>query len=204
MMKTYYRFFGAFLDAQEKFLNKKAKQGYRLVKTGKFSYGFEKCTPLEYQYAVDFIADKSNSKAKEYKEFLQDIGYKTFYKNINLNYSVGKARWRPYAKGAGQIATNATTFNKELIIVEKKNDGKPFNLHTTFDDKVMYYKKLRNMWAALIGLEVFLAFWLYYQNQELLSFEMLFIGVAAIVTAIPTMLYQYNVSKYKQLFQIEE
>ncbi len=203
-MKTYYRFFGAFLDVQEKFLNKKAKQGYRLVKIGKLSYSFEKCTPSEYQYVVDFIADKSSFKAKEYTDFLQDMGYKTFYKNINLNYSVGKVRWRPYAKGSGQIATNATTFNKELIIVEKKNDGKPFQLHTTADDRVSYYKKLRNMWVALIGLLAFLAVMLYYQNQELFTSQMLLIGIFFVLTAIPTLLYQYNVSKYKKFSQIEE
>ncbi len=203
-MKTYYRFFGAFLDAQEKFLNKKAEQGYRLIKTGKISYGFEKCAPSEYHYAVDFIADQSSSKANEYKNFLRDMGYKTFYKNINLNYSIGKVRWRPYAKGSGQIATNATTFNKELIIVEKKNNGNPFKLHTTTTDKVSYYKKLRDMWGSLICLVVFLAGMLYYQNQEIFTPEILSISIFLIFIAIPTLRYQYNVEKYKKLSQIEE
>ena len=53
-----------------------------------------------------------------------DIPYSI--KNINLNYSVGKVRWRPWAEIGGRIATNTTTFNRELLIVEKENDGKPF------------------------------------------------------------------------------
>ena len=55
------------------------------------------------------------------------MGYSVFYKNINLNYSVGKVRWRPWAEIGGRIATNTTTFNRELLIVEKENDGKPLN-----------------------------------------------------------------------------
>ena len=64
-----------------------------------------------------------------------DMGYKVFFKNINLNYSVGKVRLRPWAEMGGCIATNATTFNRELLIVEKSNDGKPFELHTSYADR---------------------------------------------------------------------
>ena len=69
------------------------------------------------------------------------MGYSVFYKNINLNYSVGKVRWRPWAEIGGRIATNTTTFNRELLIVEKENDGKPFELHTSYEDRANYYSK---------------------------------------------------------------
>ncbi len=55
----------------------------------------------------------------DYANFLEDMGYKVFFKNINLNYSVGKVRWRPWAERGGRIATNTTTFNREILIVEK-------------------------------------------------------------------------------------
>ena len=45
------------------------------------------------------------------------------YKNINLNHSIGKVRWRPFAGKYGQIATSPGNFNKELLIVEK-NGGR--------------------------------------------------------------------------------
>ena len=86
---------------------------------------------IGYNYAVDFVADKSKKDSQGYKEFLEGCGYKVFYKNINVSYSIGKVRFRPWAEGSGKMATNATTFNKELLIVEKENDGKPFELHTT-------------------------------------------------------------------------
>ena len=104
-----YRYFGGFLTSQEKWLNKMAQKGYRLVRVGKLLYEFESCTPGQYQYAVEFVADKSKKDSQGYKEFLEGCGYKVFYKNINLNYSIGKVRFRPWAEGSGKIATNGTT-----------------------------------------------------------------------------------------------
>ena len=135
MSKKCYRFFGGLLNTQEKWLNKMSEKGYRLVRTGKLLYEFEKCKPDEVTYCVEFIGEKSKESSIDYANFLEDMGYKVFFKNINLNYSVGKVRWRPWAERGGRIATNTTTFNREILIVEKANDGKSFELHTSYDDK---------------------------------------------------------------------
>lgn len=140
MSKKCYRFFGGLLNTQEKWLNKMSEKGYRLVRTGKLLYEFEKCKPDEVTYCVEFIGEKSKESSIDYANFLEDMGYKVFFKNINLNYSVGKVRWRPWAERGGRIATNTTTFNREILIVEKANDGKPFELHTSYDDKEKYYR----------------------------------------------------------------
>ena len=126
MSKKCYRFFGNQLIAQEKWLNKMANKGYRLVKIGRMLYEFEKCEPEQMQYHVEFIGNEEPKKAREYCEFLEDMGYKVFYKNLNLNYSVGKMRLRPWAERGGRIATRTTTFDRELLIIEKENDGMPF------------------------------------------------------------------------------
>ncbi|WP_018750576.1 hypothetical protein [Paenibacillus sanguinis] len=39
-----------------------------------------------------------------------------------FDFMDGKLRWRPYGKGWGQIATSPGTFNKELLILEKKRE----------------------------------------------------------------------------------
>ena len=127
-----------------------SEKGYRLVRTGKLLYEFEKCKPDEVTYCVEFIGEKSKESSIDYANFLEDMGYKVFFKNINLNYSVGKVRWRPWAERGGRIATNTTTFNREILIVEKANDGKPFELHTSYDDKEKYYRNLRNPWLFLL------------------------------------------------------
>ncbi len=200
MKKKYYRFFGGLITLQEKWLNKMAKKGFRLVKTGKLLYEFEPCNPNQYQYAVEFIADKTKTEAENYKEFLKNCGYNVFYKNINLNYSLGKIRFRPWANGSGKIATNSTTFNKELLIVEKENNGIPFELHTTINDKIKYLKTWRNIWltyfSALAIMGIVFAF-----KTPLVS---IILGSIAVLLAIPTLIYQIQISKLKKQMEIEE
>ena len=154
MSKTVFRYFFDFLDGQKKWLNSMAEQGYRLKKCGRVTYTFDECHPNEYEYTVEFIGDKSYSKGKDYRGYLESMGFRTFIKNINLNFSYGKIKWRPYAKGMGQIATSPGGFNKELLILEKKRDGKPFELHTDVYDKLDTYKTVRRayVWAVLLML----------------------------------------------------
>ena len=45
MSKKCYRYFGGLLQKQEKWLNKMAEQGYRLISADKMLYEFEKCNP---------------------------------------------------------------------------------------------------------------------------------------------------------------
>ncbi|QSX05530.1 DUF2812 domain-containing protein [Sedimentibacter sp. zth1] len=144
MSKKIVRYFFCFIESQQKWLNEMSSKGYRLINVGKLIYEFEKCKPNEYQYYIDFVAEKSVSELNNYKNFLEQIGYTVFSKNINLNWSYGKIVFRPYGKGMGKLATSPGTYNKELLIVEKKHDGKPFELHTTKEDRINFYKKQRN------------------------------------------------------------
>lgn len=150
MGKKYNRYFAGLLRSQANWLNRMSAKGLRLVKTGMLSYEFEKCEPDQYQYIVEYVGHKSWQGAEDYKAFLEDMGYKVFFKNINLNYAVGKVYLRPWAEKGGKIGTSSTTLNKELLIVEKLNDGKPFELHTTYEDKLRYYKHLRNPWLCML------------------------------------------------------
>ena len=194
MSKKYYRFFGGLLQTQSNWLNKMAEKGHRLVRTGKMSYEFEDCEPGTYQYCIEFIAEKSQQSAQQYKQFLEDVGYKVFYKNINLNYSIGKVRYRPWAEKGGRIATNATTFNKELLIVEKRNDGKPFELHTSYEDRIAYTKTLRNPWLLMAALFLILAI-----VQKLWP-----MGIIAVLLFIPVLLYQRELAKLSKLAKTRE
>ena len=66
MSKKCYRFFGGLLNAQAKWLNKMSEKGYRLVRTGKLLYEFEKCKPDEVTYCVEFIGEKSKENSIDY------------------------------------------------------------------------------------------------------------------------------------------
>ena len=189
-----YRFFGSFLEAQEKWLNQMASQGYRLIRTGKMTYEFERCSPGQVQYRVEFIGEKSRGNAEDYRQFLEDIGYKVFYKNINLNYSIGKVRIRPWAEKGGRIATNGTTHNRELFIVEKENDGKPFELHTSPEDLVWYYGQLRNPW---------LSFLIIFGVLGILLKSIIF-GAIGAFSLFPVIFYQLKITKIKKQMRIKE
>ena len=178
MSKKCYRFFGGLLTVQKNWLNKMAEKGYRLIRTGKLLYEFEKCKPGQVQYCVEFIGQKSKANAEDYHDFLEEMGYSVFYKNINLNYSVGKVRWRPWAEIGGRIATNTTTFNRELLIVEKENDGKPFELHTSYEDRANYYSNLRNPWLLLMLMLVAFAT----VNRSVI------LGIVAVIFLIPVII----------------
>ena len=194
MNKKFYRFFGGLLTAQENWLNKMSEKGYRLIRTGKLLYEFEECKPGQFQYCVEFIGQKSKENAQNYHDFLEEMGYSVFYKNINLNYSVGKVRWRPWAEKGGRITTNATTFNRELLIVEKENNGKPFELHTSYEDKESYYSNLRNPWLLL--LLMFAVFTVV--NQSVI------LGILALISLIPVILYQSQIMKNRREAKTKE
>lgn len=187
MSKKCYRFFGGLLAAQENWLNKMSERGYRLVRTGKMLYEFEECKPNQVKYRMEFVGQKSKDNAQDYSNFLEDMGYKVFYKNINLNYSVGKVRWRPWAEKGGRIATNSTTFNRELLIIEKENDGKPFELYTSYEDKEKYYSNLRNPWLLILLMFTVFAV----VNRSIIM------GALALISLFPVIIYQIQVTENK-------
>ena len=158
-----------------------SKKGYRLIRTEKILYEFEPCRPNQVKYCIDFIGHKSKEEADNYYMFLEDMGYKVFYKNINLNYSIGKIRWRPWAE-------NATTFNRELLIVEKANNGKPFELHTSYEDKAYYYKNLRNPWLLILFL---------FAISAIMKTSVVF-GSLTLITLIPVLIYQWQIIKSRR------
>lgn len=210
MTKTVFRYFFDFMDGQEKWLNKMASRGYRLKKCGVLAYVFESCSPDEYEYAVDYVADKSYKEAQEYKLFLEGLGLRTFTKNINLNFSVGKVRWRPYAGGKRQVATSPGGFNRELLVVERKKDGRPFQLHTDMDDRLSVYRAIRNpyLWsglcmvvlAGLTSISGVAA----YRPDMWLTFGRVVCGMAAILFLIPAVKYSIRINRLKREREIGE
>ncbi len=157
MTKTIFRYFFDFVEGQEQWLNEMAGKGYRLKNCGVCWYTFEQCQPGDFSYSVAFVADKSYREAKTYRQFLEQSGFRVLTKNINLNLSFGKLRWRPFAKGWGQLATLPGGYNKELFLVEKKHDGTPFVLHSDLAGQLLTVRAIRNasLWATLCLLGLF-------------------------------------------------
>lgn len=201
-MKRYYRFFFNLLTAQENWLNKMAQSGWHLIKATRLTYDFEPCKPNEYEYRIDFIAQMSLPESKKYLSFLKDMGYDVLYKNSNLNWSAGKIRWRPFGKGMGQFTTNPGTFNRELLIVGKKTDGKPFELHSTNEDRAEYLSVLRNAWLSASLLFLVLAAVRY--RSESMTAAVMILCILGILTLLPVFPYQKKIHHFKQAGEIQE
>lgn len=80
------------------------------------------------------------------------------------------------------------------MIVEKANDGKPFELHTSYDDKEKYYRNLRNPWLFLL-----LMFALFAVTKQSIIF-----GIFALVSVIPGSIYQIQIMKIRKEAKTQE
>lgn len=183
MNKICHRYYFSFLGPQERFLNRMAEKGWRLVRAGMLEYEFAPCAPGEYEYRVEFVGALSWGQNRDYAEFLRGMGYDVFWKNINLNWSLGKVQWRPYGKGLGQVATSPGAINKELLLVGKQRDGKPFQLHTTWADRARQQADFRNAWLALGLLLAVFAVWKAAAGQAVPAAVMGLPAVAALAVA---------------------
>ncbi len=192
------RFFAGFMESQAKWLNSMAQKGYRLVKTGKLTYEFEECEPGKYQYTVEYVGDKSFKDEEDYKAFLESMGYTVFYKNINLDYSVYKVTWRPWAEKGGRISDTRTSFNRELLIVEKESDGRPFELHTEKEDLTEYYRRIAYPWyfAVFIMLLLAVVFWPVIPLVAAFS-------LVAVLFAAPIVIMEKKIRKIKKEKELE-
>ncbi len=143
------RYFGPFLGAQERWLNRMAEKGYRLTGTGVLGYAFVPCRPGQVRYCVEWVGEKSPESAGDYRAFLEGLGYRVLEKNVNCNLSLWKLRWRPWAERGGRMAAGGRTFGREIFLVEKDNDGRDFVLHTALADRRQYLRRVQAPWLWL-------------------------------------------------------
>ncbi len=180
-----YRYFAGLMGCQARWLNRMSEKGYRLVGTGKLEYEFENCVPGAYEYCVEFVGHLSWNGAEDYKAFLEELDYRVFYKNTNLQYSVGKAQGRLWAERGGRLATRTTTLDRELLIVEKRRDGQPFALHTQNEDRRAYLRLLQRPWIGLMLLFLLLS----------LTQKNIWLLLPVLLLIVPVALYELEIKR---------
>lgn len=174
-----YRYFGLFMNAQENWLNRNAQKGYRLKDVSLLRYTFEHSVKGAYQYAVEWVGHLSREEQEDYIAYLKDCGYQVWTKNANLNYALGKIKFRPWAHAGARWAHQGNTYQRELLIVEKKSDGLPFQLHTEGQDQIRSIKNIRRVFA----------FWILMLAVAALITRHLLIIIFAVVFFIPYLYY---------------
>lgn len=201
-----FRYFFDCLDKQEKWLNKMSKKGYRLINTSKLTYEFEKCSKNEFQYVVEFVADKSPTELKDYITYLEEMNFKVLSKNMNINYSLGKIRWRPWTKGAAQIVTSPGNYNKELLIVERVKSSTVFALHTNLRELSKYFTTVRNAYfsATILLLLPFLLNINKFKTINFSFFAIVSFTLLYLLLLIITIKYSMLAKKYKKESKIHQ
>jgi len=144
MEKKVIRFFTDFIEKQEQWLNEMALQGFRLVRCSGMVYEFRQCEPGEYHYCVEFVGEKPYAGQKAYSNFSKSSGYRVYNKNINLSWALAKVRIRTFADKPGKEQVVPGAYKKELLIIEKRNDGEPFVVYTDKHYLLDYIKIIRN------------------------------------------------------------
>jgi len=105
MNKFVFKYFIDFFHAQNKWLNKKAKEGYRLVGISRFGFYFDESMPGEYVYEIEYIGNMKKEDREKYLSSLKNLGYKFYTKPLNINYSFGKIKLRLWEDNPGKFAT---------------------------------------------------------------------------------------------------
>lgn len=208
------------IEGQEKWLNEKAKEGLRLSKVWRFIYEFEKCKPNQYQYAVDYIGNKSDTERQAYESLLGELGIRYYEKPLNLGQSsVGKIQYRPYANKGGKWATSRGMINRELLILEKENDGKPFNIYTNTRDKIMALQERRKPHFYLMNFVLLMELYIYFIGRSLMDISylsngntcfsnstalLLLLGVIGVISIVRTVQLSLSIKTLKEKGDIHE
>lgn len=87
-----------------------------------------------------------------------------------------------------------TTYNKELLIVEKEKDGRPFELHTSFEDKIQYYQTLRKTYVGLFVLFILIG----------VLTKVFIFALFGLIPLIPMLIYHYQIRMLKKESMLKE
>ena len=189
-------YFGPMLKAQAKWLNKMALRGWRLADTGKLDYSFIPCEPGAYQYAVDFVGNLSRAHGDDYAAFLSGFGYKTWFKNVNLQWSRGKVRWNPAGEPGARIISDRTNLDRELLIVERRAEPGEFRLYTSAEDEIEVLRDMRR--RSLYPVLIFAALGVLALALGLTLVQSLACWVFVAIYAVPCAAYTLRIAHLKR------
>lgn len=207
------------IEGQEKWLNAKAVEGLKLSKVGKFIYEFKRCKPNQYQYAVDYIGNKSNEERKDYENFLEDVEINYYEKPINLGqFSIGRVKYRPYANSGGKLATSGGMINRELLILEKENNGRPFNIYNNLKDKILALKERRKPYIYLSVFIIIMGLYINLIGKPLIDFSIwsnrnnlfdiatlsIFLGLIGVISIVRIVQLSLSIESLKDKKDIHE
>ncbi len=203
------KFFLDPINNVEKYLNEMSEKAYRLKSLRACFYEFEK-TDIRYRYTTQFIGANPSEENKKYISMIEENEeYKVFRVPINQgNFNYGKMRLRPFTREKLKTSTYWGNFNKEILVVEYK-DNQPMNLLTNNCDIAKQYKDIRNAYLqGLIGvLFIFLlSIYKIYQNGFAVSYGIVFCIVLSLLIMLTIFIQSAhnNFKNYNEKSKLEE
>lgn len=151
MRKFVRKYFFNFIEPQKQWLNAMSKAGYRLVGVSPFGYTFEECEKGEYVYKVVYRGYIRRERSEPYMDKLLECGYNVFIKGLNRNMSSDVLRQRHREGTLYNPKFSPRDGYKDLLIIEKKNDGKPFETIQPKGHNIRDLKYMRNIgWFMMV------------------------------------------------------
>ncbi|MDD7306376.1 MAG: DUF2812 domain-containing protein [Peptoniphilaceae bacterium] len=205
-MKTFLRIFFNPIEDRERFLNKKAEEGYELVSSGSVFHKFNK-TDKNKKYMVHYIGYMNNKERMEYEDFIKNMNMRILYSPLNLGKkSYGNVKYRPYNPIKSSLATNPGMINREIMIVENSN-GKKIEMYTDSNSKIRDLSRRKKPYTYLflasviiifIGVLEKLDFNIRLFNQTFLSFRP-FDNIINVWITLGILILIYSIAKLIQL-----
>ena len=175
MSKFIFKYFFNFLGPQKKWLNEMAEKGYRLVEVSTFGYRFERCLKSEYIYEVIYRGYRRKEISIPYINRLLDSGYNVFIKGLNRTMSSEKLKLKHSLGEVYNPKFSPRDGYKDVLIIEKKNDGKTFEWISPKDNNLRVLKYMRAIALGLTILFIVLFFLGYSEKPALAAiFSILF------------------------------
>ena len=112
-------------EREERFLNRMARQGWHLRKTGILRYRFNKGEPRDDQYRMDFMPKRRNRE--EYRQLFQDTGWEI-------------------------VATRHDELGPWIYVRRSRTDEAPLEIYTDTESKVEAIARIKKAYTRLLWL----------------------------------------------------
>ncbi|MCO7125902.1 DUF2812 domain-containing protein [Sporolactobacillus shoreicorticis] len=179
MNKVVYRMFWDY-EREEEWLNQMAAHRWALTRYFWARYEFEPCQSGEYIYRIELLEkSKKDRKSGEYLQLLKETGI------------------MPIA------------FYMNWVYLRKPADRGPFQLYTDLDSRIAHYRRIKNMWYAIILAELAAAGINFYIGLTDLLYETRLSGwinfaVGVLLLIGGGMLFLYNRRLERKIKQLED
>jgi hypothetical protein len=127
MKKTVWKFYMNY-EKEEAWLNSMAEKGFAFTNYFLWRYTFTDCEPGEYIYRLEYLKEApSHPESQKYLSFMAENGVE-----------------------------HISSWNRWVYFRKRAKEGS-FDIYSGIDSRITHYKRIGNLWLALIFIEIILS-----------------------------------------------